>query len=289
METIDINVGKYKFKIIDNTLLSRDQIIYSRNFKIGGNISDCVNISIRYIQGKPVSAYIPHIIYDPDCSIDIPLENGKGTISMVKTLLDYVHKKLPTITEVSFEDKSNIECATDMEIQKKGSRFRKKGTNICPIPLYYFSIAFNGETWYEKHFNARQKDINKHTKYKEKINKLLYFEEEKSNTTFLQFLEIAQPPKHLYDELEKYYNISKTFGVFFTSIPKIDRCRVVRDWISNFMEYYLKDVFSNADWVIEIPSSSRGGKKNTRKYYCPNGRILNNKTYKDFGITMLDV
>jgi hypothetical protein len=55
------------------------------------------------------------------------------------------------------------------------------------------------------------------------------------------------------------------------------------------MEYYLKDVFSNADWVIEIPSSSRGGKKNTRKYYCPNGRILNNKTYKDFGITMLDV
>jgi hypothetical protein len=289
METIDINVGKYKFKIIDNTLLSRDQIIYSRNFKIGGNVSDCVNISIRYIQGKPVSAYIPHIIYDPDCSIDIPLENGKGTISMVKTLLDYVHKKLPTITEVSFEDKSNIECATDMEIQKKGSRIRKKETNLCPIPLYYFSIAFNGETWYEKHFNARQKDINKHTKYKEKINKLLYFEEEKSNTTFLQFLEIAQPPKHLYDELEKYYNISKTFGVFFTSIPKIDRCRVVRDWISNFMEYYLKDVFSNADWVIEIPSSSRGGKKNTRKYYCPNGRILNNKTYKDFGITMLDV
>jgi hypothetical protein len=199
METIDINVGKYKFKIIDNTLLSRDQIIYSRNFKIGGNISDCVNISIRYIQGKPVSAYIP--LWELRSPMTPPsIENVKGIISMVKTLLNYVNIKIPTITEVSFEDKSNIECATDNT---------KKVTNICPIPLYYFSIAFNGETWYEKHFNARQKDINKHTKYKEKINKLLYFEEEKSNTTFLQFLEIAQPPKHLYDELEKYYNISK--------------------------------------------------------------------------------
>jgi hypothetical protein len=80
---------------------------------------------------------------------------------MIKTLLEYVHKQLPTISEINFEDKSNIECATDIEKEKK-SKFIKKGTIIYPIPLYYFSIAFNGETWYEKNFNAIQQNENKH-------------------------------------------------------------------------------------------------------------------------------
>lgn len=288
METTFISVGKYRFQIIDNTLSYDDQI-YSRNFKIGGNVSDCVNISIRYNKNQPVSAYIPHIMYDPECSTENILEKGTGTIIMVKTLLDYVHKKLPIITEVLFEDKSNIECATDIEIRKKDSKNRKKGTNIYPIPLYYFSIAFNGATWYEKKFNARQKDETKHTQYREKINKLLYLKEEKSNTTFERFLEISQPPKDVIDELRKYYTTSNTFGDFFASIPKMDRCRLVRDWISVFMEHYLEDVFSNANWIIELPVVIRGGRKNTQKYYCPKGRIRHNRTYKDFGVGTLDV
>jgi hypothetical protein len=143
--TTFINVGKYKFQIIDNTLSSRGQI-YCRSFKIGGNQSDCVNVSITYNQNQPISASIPHILYDPDCSINIPLDRGQGSVVMIKTLLQHIHRQIPTITEVSFEDKSNIECATDYEIQKKGSRFRKRGTNVYPIPLYYFSIALNGET-----------------------------------------------------------------------------------------------------------------------------------------------
>ena len=151
METVYISVGKYRFKIIDNTL-SYDDHIYSRNFKIGGNVSDCVNISIRYSNNKPISAYIPHIMYDPECSMDVILEKGKGTLIMVRTLLDYVHTKIPTISEVLFEDKSNIECVTDIEIQKS-SEHREKRKNIYSIPLYYFSIAFNGVTWYEKQFN----------------------------------------------------------------------------------------------------------------------------------------
>jgi hypothetical protein len=228
-------------------------------------------------------------MYDPECSTENILEKGTGTIIMVKTLLDYVHKKLPIITEVLFEDKSNIECATDIEIRKKDSKNRKKGTNIYPIPLYYFSIAFNGATWYEKKFNARQKDETKHTQYREKINKLLYLKEEKSNTTFERFLEISQPPKDVIDELRKYYTTSNTFGDFFASIPKMDRCRLVRDWISVFMEHYLEDVFSNANWIIELPVVIRGGRKNTQKYYCPKGRIRHNRTYKDFGVGMLDV
>lgn len=277
-----VSFGKYKFEIIDNTLSLRGET-YCRNLKIGGNVSDCVNISISYKNNQPNSATIPHVFYDPECSIGVPLDRGEGSVAMIKALLDYFYKNIPTIREVSFEDKSNIDCATDIEIEK-GSRFRKKGTNVYPIPLYYFSIAFNGKTWYEQKFNARQKDANKHMAYKEKIDILLHSEDLKTKTTFLEFLQTAQPSAEIVSELENYYSTSITFGDFFTSMPKIDRCRLVRGWISTFMSYHLKDVFENMGWIIELPIATKGGKRNTRKYYCPRGRIIHNKTYKDFGI-----
>ena len=50
-------------------------------------------------------------------------------------------------------------------------------------------------------------------------------------------------------------------------MPKLDRCRLVRGWISTFMSYQLKDVFDNMDWVIKLPITiMTGGKRNTRKY-----------------------
>jgi len=284
-----INVGKYKFQIIDNILSVKEQI-YCRNFKIGGNNLDCINVSISYdSKNEPISASIPHIMYDEECSIDVPLDRGEGSIKMIKALFQYIHLQLPTITEVNFEDKSNIECATEYEIQKKGSRFRKKGTNVNPVPLYYFSIAFNGETWYEKHFNARQKDKNKHDKYREKINDLLHSTQFKTNISFIEFLKIARPPMETTDELETYYINSNTFGNFFQSIPKKDRCRLVRDWISNFMEHHLSNLFSNTGWIIELPIITKGGKQKSRKYYCPKTRIKHNITYKDFGVDITNI
>jgi hypothetical protein len=284
-----INVGKYKFQIIDNILSVKEQI-YCRNFKIGGNNLDCINVSISYdSKNEPISASIPHIMYDEECSIDVPLDRGEGSIKLIKALFQYIHLQLPTITEVNFEDKSNIECATEYEIQKKGSRFRKKGTNVNPVPLYYFSIAFNGETWYEKHFNARQKDKNKHDKYREKINDLLHSSQFKTNTSFIEFLKIARPPMETTDELETYYINSNTFGNFFQSIPKKDRCRLVRDWISNFMEHHLSNLFSNTGWIIELPIITKGGKQKSRKYYCPKTRIKHNITYKDFGVDITNI
>jgi hypothetical protein len=282
--TTTVKVGKYTFKIIDNTLSLREQI-YCRNFKIGGNQIDCVNVSISYNDNQPVAAVIPHVMYDADCSEDIPLERGQGSVIMIKTLLQHIHKQLPTITNVRFEDKSNIECANEYEI-KTSSKNRKQGTYVYPIPLYYFLIAFNGKTWYEKYFNARQSDTNKHDKYRSTIKNLLYSEELKAKTLFMQFLEIAQPPVEITNELEQYYNKSVTFGDFFQMMPKQERCRLVRDWIHIFMSHYLKDVFENTNWIIELPIAMNGGRRHTRKYYCPRGRIAHKMTYKDFGIDL---
>ena len=87
MTTETITVGKYTFNIKDNILQTPDGMIYSRSFKIGGNYSDCVNVSITYDRyNNPVSAKIPTLIYDPECSLTAPLDKGEGTIIMIKTL-----------------------------------------------------------------------------------------------------------------------------------------------------------------------------------------------------------
>jgi hypothetical protein len=52
------------------------------------------------------------------------------------------------------------------------------------------------------------------------------------------------------------------------------------------MEYYIGDVFSNKNWIIELPSIS---KRNTKKYYCPKGRIRHTKMYTDVGATLNDI
>jgi hypothetical protein len=38
--------------------------LYRRNFNIGGNLTDCVKVSILYNQNQPVAAVIPHIVSD---------------------------------------------------------------------------------------------------------------------------------------------------------------------------------------------------------------------------------
>ena len=65
MDTITtaVTIGKYTFQIIDNTLSHMGQL-YRRNFNIGGNLTDCVKVSILYIQNQPVAAIIPHIVSD---------------------------------------------------------------------------------------------------------------------------------------------------------------------------------------------------------------------------------
>jgi hypothetical protein len=288
MTTETITVGKYTFNIKDNILQTPDGMIYSRSFKIGGNYSDCVNVSITYDRdNNPVSAKIPTLIYDPECSLTAPLDKGEGTIIMIKTLLRYIKHKIPEINEFVFEDKSNIECATEEEMRQK--RHRKRGTHAMPIVLYYFSIAFNSVTWYEKHFNAYQQDISIHKKYRERVKQLLNDPEIKPS--FDEFLRIAQPPMKYLDELKELYEKTHTYGDFFKSIPKDDRCRLTRHWIATFMEHYLKGVFKNTDWTIDVREMDKSnggtrkkGKKYNTKYYCPQGRIRLTFEKMDMGV-----
>ena len=323
---IMVTSGPYKFQIIDNTMFSRDKTeIYSRSFKIGGSYPDCVNISIIYENNKPVDATMPILLSDTECSFDRPLEKGSGAIIMIKTLLNYVYTQLPTLTHIKFDDKSNIECANEEEL-KKGSRFRKKGTYVKPMPLYYFSILFNGETWYEKHFNAKQKDEVRHQQYRKKVTEFLHSPEFKTNINFDRFVSLFDKREEEMTELYQYYNNANNFNDFFQSIPKPHRCRLVGPWIEQFMKFILKDVFYNENWIIQFPLEKTGGNTKTRnknntplhisnaqsvsslplktcpqvgvlnmqrcktkKYYCPKGIITNNFQSKNICITPEDI
>jgi hypothetical protein len=306
-ETI-VNVKKYRFNIVSRPLTNKEGEIYCYNFRIGGNYADCVNISVAYdAMQRPVSAKIPTLVYDTECSLAAPLDRGEGTIEMIKTLLRHVKEKIPEINEFVFEDKSNIEfltaiqncafasqnakCGTEEEKYQK--RRRKRGTYAVPLVLYYFSIAFNGETWYEKHFNAYQKDTEMHKSYRKSVDDLLRKKEMKPE--FNEFLRIAQPPTKYLDELQALYNSTTTYGEFFNSMPKTDRCRLVREWIPTFMEHYLAGVFKNSDWVIDVRTMDKkrnnthyGGTRkkgrHTKSYYCPLGRIRLSFEQKDSGI-----
>jgi hypothetical protein len=290
---IMVTSGPYTFQIIDNTLLSRDKTeIYSRNFKIGGTYPDCVNVSVIYENNKPVDACMPNLFSDPECSFSQPLDKGDGTVIMIKTLLRYVYTQLPTLTHVKFDDKSSIECATHEEL-KKGSRFRKKGTYVKPMPLYYFSILFNGQTWYEKHFNAKQID-DRHQLYRTRIDEFLYSTDFKSNMEFDKFVSLFDKREDEMIELYQYYKNTNTFYQFVRAIPRDERCTLVGPWIEQFMKFILKDVFYNENWVIKLPLEMKGGNKKTRnnkskKYYCPKGVITNTFRTKNICISLDEI
>lgn len=280
-KTIMVTIGQYKFQIIDNILFSRDKTeIYGRNFKIGGTYLDSVNISVIYENNKPVYARMPILLSDPDCALNRPLDNGGTTSIMTKTLLQYVYKQVPTLTHINFDDKSNIVCATEEEL--------KNGT-YKPMPLYYFSILFNGETWYENYFNATQKDELRHQQYRTRVTEFLHSPEFKKNIQFDRFVSLFGKREEEMTELHQYYNNANIFNDFFQSIPKQHRFRLVGPWIEQFMKFILTDVFYNENWVIHLPLDMSEGNNKTRKYYCPTGIITNTFQSQNICISPEDV
>ena len=312
---MEVKNGKYTF-FITNNIETWNGVITGINYKIGGNIRDCVNISVQFDNNVAVSASIPHAMYEEECSLYEPLGRGEGSIIMIKTLLMHIKSLHPELKKIRFDDMSSIECATrgcdgaervvtdpeygtlveysDEDLEKNRSKPRKKGTNLVPMPLYYLSIAYNGESWYEKYFRAVQEDTTKQNAYRVRVNKMLNDITEKPSE-YIDFIKITKVPMNIRVELENFYTNSKTYSEFFHLIPKQDRCRLLRPWIKEFMNYYLKGVFSNFDWEIQL-SNIRGGSlsktrkkqnKSEKKYYCPNGFNRNMNYLKDIGVNVL--
>lgn len=175
----------------------------------------------------------------------------------------YIHEKYPSVTRFKFDDMSHIDCSEQQEQQEQ-----KK----TPLNLAYFSIAYHGGTWYEKNFHAEQENPQQQKAYRDR---LLFLESKKPD--FITFLQLAQPPADQIPYLEEKYAKTTTYRTFFQSIPKEDRCRILRPWLDTFMRHYLGDVFHNTGWVIDVqklPSAQRGGNRGNRAKKNRNRKTL---------------
>lgn len=286
----DMTLGSYRFTIVDSEQKYGSRIL-GRTFKMGGTYPDCVNVSIAYdSQGQPIRASIPHIMSDPECSKGAPLDRGGGSVLMLKALLRHVHERIPSITRFSFDDMSHIECGTEDEIRSR--RHAKKGSYARPIPLNYFSIVFNGYTWYEKNFGAMYQSEEKHAEYRRRVKEFLTEEKMPPFVEFLQenpAVSMLLEREEMVKELEGLYEKSSTYKDLFTSIPKERRCPHARLWLIAFVTKKLRGIFSHEDWFIDVTrmdepvaplSGGRrrkgsGGGRRTRKrgdsFYVPRG------------------
>lgn len=249
-----IKVGKYTFVITENKLVYSDKII-SHTFKIGGSYDDCISISYTYNNNNdPISAKILFVRYEPECTMANDLEKGGGTAIMLKTLLRYLFKKIPSVHIFSFEDMSHIDCV-EKDLSKPPPRKPLK-----PLSLAYLSIAYNSCTWYEKHFDARMIDHVKYSNYKEAVK---FLTKPGSKVDFVSFLQIAKPPQEQFEYLEKLYNQTNTYRSFFDAIPFEERCDLLRPWLKTFIEYYLGDTYDPYNWEINVlsPKIQTGGRR----------------------------
>jgi hypothetical protein len=274
-----INVGKYKFKIIENTLFYDEKLI-SKIFKIGGEYDDYVNLSYTYSNGTPISAKLQQLMYEPECAIDAFLQKGEGSVLLIKTLLNHAYKKVKEVHIFNFEDMSSIDCV-EKDLLKPPPR-----KQIRPLNLAYLSIAYNGMTWYEKHFNAKMSDKDKYSKYKERLS---FLTDENKKESFKRFLEIAKPPIEQIDFLKPLYESSKTYREFFNKISFDTRCDILFYWLSNFILFYIDNVYNEKGWEIDINTMNNkiGGNRSTtrrksRSIFPSKYRIIQYKNKQNF-------
>ncbi len=280
---MEVKKGKYTF-FITNNIETWNGVITGMIYKISGNIRDYLNISVQFDNNRAVSASIPHAMYHDECSLYEPLDRGEGSIIMINTLLMHIKTLHPELKKIRFDDMSSIECARDEDLENRST----------PMPLYYLSIAYNGETWYEKYFRAVQEDTAKQNAYRVRVDKMLNDISEKPRE-YIDFLKITKVSMNIRAELEHFYTNSTTYSEFFHLIPKQDRCRLLSPWIKEFMNYYLKGLFSNFDWEIPLSHSSddslsktiKQQNKSENKYYCPNGFNRNMNDLQDIGANVL--
>ena len=264
--TEEVSQGKYKFKITRNIQDYNGKII-SHTYKIGGDYPDCVNISYTYHDNKPIRAKLPHLLYEPECAVGSSLEKGSGTELMIKYAIQYAYKDVPSIPIFEFDDDSHIDCV-EKNMAKPPPRKPTK-----PVNLAYFYIAYHGMTWYEARFNAKMKDSERYKAYQ---NSLTFLIDPKQKLPFIRFIEIiggSFSSTERITELEKYYIPATTYREFFQNIPPIKRCDMLYGWINTFMEHYIRSIFSDKGWYINIldmeskPILKGGGALSNRLHY----------------------
>lgn len=259
-----IKIPPYTFAV-KSTPSEYNQIPIGLTFRFGGEYK-CITISYRFESGFPVSASIPLLSYEPECSVGVSLEKGVGTELLIKTAISYCYSQVPSVPIFTFDDTSHIDCLVTEDTRPP--RKLKK-----PLNLAYLSIIYHGETWYERIFNAKMVNAAKYATYQESLG---FLTDPSAKLPFLQFLELAQPSGEQIAYMEKYYGSTSTYRDFFKSIPKQQQCMCLFGWINRFIEHY---VIWHKEWMIDVrnmPRIQRGGSRRTRRKHVYNYQHMSN-------------
>ena len=257
-----IKSGKYTFNV-KREIMEYNGTIFARTYQIGGDYKDCINISYKYSSGKPISASIPHLLSEPECTIGSDLKRGSGTEQMIKESIKYAYNDIPSLSIFTFDDNSHIDCIEKLRESTPPRKLKK------PLSLSLFSIAYYGKTWYELRFNAQMTDKNKYNTYRDALQ---FLTNPQSKVSFMKFLEISRPQADLIQYLEPIYIASSTYREFFENIPRDKRCDILYGWLSTFMMHYLGTSFTDKGWEIDaramskISNIKRGGYTRKRKH-----------------------
>lgn len=251
--TTTISGDKYTF-IIKRSIQSYGERILGRTYVLGGDYAKCITISYKYNNNIPIEASLPHLLYEPECSVGSTLERGGESEVMIKTALRHAYSEIPSTTIFKFDDMSKIDCLP------KNMSIPPERKPIKPLNLAYFSIAYHSKTWYELRFNAEMIDKVQYANYRSSLS---FLTDSATKPSFEDFLEIAQPPVDQIEILKPLYESAETYRDFFNAIPKAKRCDMLYYWLSTFMKHYIGRVYTEMDWQINIDTMdkhlSKGG------------------------------
>jgi hypothetical protein len=135
-EYYKVSIDGLKFQILKlySDTYAQYSIIDSRG-------RDCVHVTIQ-LRRDDKRVYLSQVTYRPTCVMNGVMSRGLSTVKMVKSLLIHIMRDTD-YDEIYFKDKSEIDCSLPEEEE-----------TLFKISLGMFSFILNGQTWYQKHFEA---------------------------------------------------------------------------------------------------------------------------------------
>lgn len=247
-----INSGSYIVRVANYTFhlsvqqgkaFDCQQVLY-----LGGYRKGCVEVILckskdidpRFSFLAPHIAKMPKVEYDNRCSVnDGGLEKGKGTKTMIRTMIELVRKYYLHITHIEVDDASYFECA--------------RGVTVS---LPHMTVVASGKTWYEKHFYAVLRDPVLYTRYREQIQEEFLSPKNVSFENVFQHVLVDHRVANLVQKLKDFYDqdqpLTHTFQSALNRLGKDDYCRTVSPWIDQFVNSKLGAINLNSIWTIDM-------------------------------------
>lgn len=240
---MDTNVKSRKiiFRNADHVytaIISPDNYGYS--IKFGGKYEKCINISITIVDGVPLYGTISHIQSEQECTLDTILLHEE-TANFVRACLQICSMTFPGLTRIVFDDMSNIDCG--LSKNSKPPRKLEKPFSLAPLHM-----AVYGQTWYEMKFGAKLENEELYKKYRDSIQ-ILY---EPKNIEYSKFKQLNHLTPEQEAILEPLYKSDESWNMLFKSIPRIQRCTALYNWLPTFITRILKIQYTSMNWFITI-------------------------------------